>query len=186
LGSSLSRQSACQCLRIWGTGTKAQWRGEKLIRGEGRVGCREWQFNLLWSHALLDTRVFYGASIYPFFGVARPRTRRLLVLHTRAIVQPSGPMCPFRLRAPNSPCIGIRRRGAETLPIKSRRTSQNEAGQSKDQVRGSLAVPGLNYNETWCDAATRRPIAGDQVWKWPFGTGTQANKAENRGSDEIS
>jgi hypothetical protein len=25
--------SACHCLRIWGTGTKAQWRGEKLIRG---------------------------------------------------------------------------------------------------------------------------------------------------------
>jgi hypothetical protein len=32
LGSS---QSACKYLRIWGAGTKAQWRGGKLIRGGG-------------------------------------------------------------------------------------------------------------------------------------------------------
>jgi hypothetical protein len=32
LGSSQSRQSTCQHLCIWGTGTKAQWRVEKLIR----------------------------------------------------------------------------------------------------------------------------------------------------------
>jgi hypothetical protein len=33
LGSSQSRQSTRQYLRIWGAGTKAQWCGEKLISG---------------------------------------------------------------------------------------------------------------------------------------------------------
>jgi hypothetical protein len=88
-----------------------------------------------------SARVFYGASICPIFGIARPRTRRLHVLHTLAIVQPSGSMCPFRLRASNSPCVGIRRLGAEILLMESRHTPSNGADQSKDQVRGSLAVP---------------------------------------------
>jgi hypothetical protein len=45
---------------------------------------------------------------------------------TRAIVQPSGSMWPFRFRAWSSPRVRTRRRGAEILPMDSLRTSSKQ------------------------------------------------------------
>jgi hypothetical protein len=75
------------------------------------------------------------------FGIARPRIRRLPVLHTRAIVQPSGSMWPFRLRAWSRPCVCIRRHGAEILPMVSLRHLVEWTPRPEGQVRGSFAVP---------------------------------------------
>jgi hypothetical protein len=98
---------------------------------------------------------FYGASISPIFEIARPHTRHLHVLHTRAIVRPCGSMCPFRLRAWNSPCVCIRRLGAEILPMEPRRTSpQSGADQSEDKSEAAWQFQHL-YKKRWCDAATR-------------------------------
>jgi hypothetical protein len=107
------------------------------------------------AHEPTHGRVFYGASICPIFGIARPRTRHLHALHTRAIVQPSGSMCPFRLRAWSSPCVRIRRLGAEILPMEPRRTSPNGADPIQRSSPRQLGCSSIYIKKTWCDAATR-------------------------------
>jgi len=107
------------------------------------------------AHEPTRARVFYGASICPIFGIARPRTRRLHALHTRAIVQPSASMCPFRLRAWSSPCVRIHRLGAEILPMESRRTSPNGADPIQRPSPRQLGCSSICIKKIWCDAATR-------------------------------
>jgi hypothetical protein len=107
------------------------------------------------AHEPTRARVFYGASICPIFGIARPHTRRLHALHTRAIVQPFGSMCPFRLRAWSSPCVRIHRLGAEILPMESRRTSPNGADPIQRSSPRRLGCSSICIKKTWCDAATR-------------------------------
>ena len=99
--------------------------------------------NLHGAHEPTGGRVFYGASICPLqFGIAWPRTRRRLpVSRTRAIVQPSGSMWPFRFRAWSSPCVRTRRHGAEILPMDSLRYLVEAAHALSVKFKGSFAVP---------------------------------------------
>src|ERR1700730_14964575 len=97
--------------------------------------------------------VFDGVSICAIFGIARPRTRRLHVLRTRPIVQPSGSTYPFRLHAWNLPCVCIRRLGAEILPMESWAHLIEWSRPIQHQVRGGLAVPAFKSNR---NAATQQ------------------------------
>jgi hypothetical protein len=122
---------------------RPDWSGVTLVDGVGCGGGPQL------TRAPQPTRapVFDGVSICPIFGISRPRTRRLHVLRTRAIVQPSGSTCPSRLHAWNSPCVCIRRLGAEILPMESRRTSSNGAGQSQIKSVAACQFQHLNQIE---------------------------------------
>jgi len=64
-----------------------------------------------------------------------------------SIVQPSGSTCPSRLHARNSPCVCIRRLGAEILPMESRGTSSNGADQSQIKSVAACQFQHLNQIE---------------------------------------
>jgi hypothetical protein len=120
------------------------------------------------AHEPTRARVFYGASICPIFELALPRTRHLHVLHRRAIVQPSGSMSPFRLRAWYLPCVGIRQLGAEILPMESRHTLRTDPTSPKTKSEAAWQFRHLYKKESMQHPGYWRQSG---VWKWQVAVG---------------